>query len=178
MNKAIFLDRDGVLNADKVDYVYKIEDCIILEGVPTALQELKNHGYLLIIITNQSGIAKNLYTKKEVLAIYEYLQKNCNHVFDDHYFAPHHPKYTTESLSRKPDSLMLERAIAKYDIDIAQSWFIGDSNRDMLAGQKIGIRTIKITQGKAGEEKHEAKATFYANNLAEAVEELGVYLSF
>jgi D-glycero-D-manno-heptose 1,7-bisphosphate phosphatase len=168
MNKAIFLDRDGVLNEDKVDYVYKLEDCKIIEGVPESLKKLKENGFLLIIITNQSGIAKGIYTKKEVLEVFDFLQKNCENVFDDHYFASHHPKYTTESLSRKPDSLMLERAIAKYNIDITKSWFVGDSNRDILAGQKIGIRTIKITHAKAGEEKHEAKADEYAKNLVEA----------
>jgi D-glycero-D-manno-heptose 1,7-bisphosphate phosphatase len=168
MNKAIFLDRDGVLNEDKVDYVYKMEDCKIINNIPQSLKKLKEKGFLLIIITNQSGIAKGIYTQKEVLEVYDFLQKNCENVFDDHYFAPHHPKYTTESLSRKPDSLMLERAIAKYNIDIEQSWFVGDSNRDILAGQKIGIRTIKITHGKAGEEKHEAQATLQAQDLTEA----------
>ncbi len=145
MNKCIFLDRDGVLNVDRVDYVYKIEDMIILDGVVEALQEFKKAGYLLIIITNQSGIAKGIYTKDDVMKCHDFFQDKCGHLIDSIYFSPYHEKFTSASLTRKPDSLMIEKAIAKYKISPELSWMIGDNSRDMKAAQKAGIKSIFIT---------------------------------
>jgi D-glycero-D-manno-heptose 1,7-bisphosphate phosphatase len=145
MNKCVFLDRDGVLNDDRADYVYRLEDCIVPEGVAEALQALKKAGYLLIVVTNQAGIAKGLYTSHEVRAIFEYLQSVSGNVLDDLFYCPHHPQYDSASLLRKPDSLMLEKAMAKYRIDPALSWMVGDAERDVLAGKKAGVRTIHIT---------------------------------
>lgn len=89
MSKCIFLDRDGVLNEDRADYVYRIEDFIIPDGVAEALAQLKAAGYMLIIITNQAGIAKGLYTRDDVMACYQYLQDQCGHLIDDIYYCPH-----------------------------------------------------------------------------------------
>lgn len=146
MNKCVFLDRDGVLNEDRTDYVYRIEDFIIPNGVPEALRLLKDAGYLLIVITNQAGIAKGLYTRDDVMACYNYLQEQCGHVIDDIYYSPHHPNYDTQSLTRKPGSLLLEKAIAKYNIRPDASWMIGDALRDMQAGRRVGVRTVRIAQ--------------------------------
>lgn len=146
MNKCIFLDRDGVLNEDRPDYVYRIEDFIIPAGVPEALQLLKNAGYLLIVITNQAGIARGLYTRDDVMTCYAYLQQQCGNLIDDMYYCPHHPKFNTESLRRKPGSLMIEKAIAKYNIQPTESWMIGDALRDMQAGRRAGVRTVRIAQ--------------------------------
>ncbi|WP_077922497.1 HAD-IIIA family hydrolase [Spirosoma sp. 209] len=144
MNKCIFLDRDGVLNEDRTDYVYRVEDFIIPEGVPEALRSFKAAGYLLIVITNQAGIAKGLYTRDDVMACYHYLQERCDHLIDDIYYSPHHPNYDSESLTRKPGSLLLEKAMAKYDIIPNESWMIGDALRDMQAGRRVGVRTVRI----------------------------------
>jgi len=145
MNKCVFLDRDGVLNEDCADYVYRRADCHIPEGVAEALSLLKAAGYLLIVITNQAGIAKRLYTRSEVQDIFDFIQESTGHHLHALYFCPHHPQYDTQSLLRKPDSLMIEKAMAKYQIDPAQSWMVGDAERDVLAGQKAGVRTIHIT---------------------------------
>jgi D-glycero-D-manno-heptose 1,7-bisphosphate phosphatase len=145
MNKCVFLDRDGVLNEDRVDYVYRMDDLIVLEGVTDALQALKHAGYLLIVITNQSGIAKGIYTPQEVHTIHQHLQAISGNALDALYFSPYHPQYDTESLTRKPGSLMIERAIARHEIDVAQSWMIGDAERDIIAGKRAGLRTIQIT---------------------------------
>lgn len=144
MNKCVFLDRDGVLNEDRTDYVYRVEDFIIPAGVPEALRLLKDAGYLLIVITNQAGIAKGLYTRDDVMACYAYLQEQCGHVIDDIYYCPHHPNYDTQSLTRKPESLLLEKAMAKYNITADESWMIGDAARDMKAGKRVGVRTVHI----------------------------------
>lgn len=141
--KCVFLDRDGVLNRERGDYTYKLDDFEVLPGVPEALALLKQNGFLLIVVTNQGGVAKGLYTKEAVLACHDKLQGNCTGLIDALYFAPSHPAYS-ESLSRKPDSLMLERAISKYNIDPAASWMIGDSLRDLEAAGKVGIRSILV----------------------------------
>src|SRR5688572_17454743 len=126
----VFLDRDGVLNAERGDYTYRTEDFEIINGVPEALNLLKENGYLLIVITNQAGIAKGLYTKEQVFACHDKLQHACGNIIDALYFAPLHPT-VSESLSRKPDSLMLEKAIAKFNIDPEKSWLVGDKKRDL-----------------------------------------------
>jgi D-glycero-D-manno-heptose 1,7-bisphosphate phosphatase len=143
-SKCVFLDRDGVLNEDLSDYLHKLDDLIIPEGVPEALNLLKEAGFLLIVITNQAGIAKGMYGPEVVYAIHEKMQEVSGNALDDLYFAPSHPEFTGKSLSRKPDSLMLEKAIAKYNIDTAQSWMIGDRARDMEAGHKVGLKTIHV----------------------------------
>lgn len=149
MNKCIFLDRDGVLNQEMGDYVYRPDNFFIPEGTIDALRLFKAAGYLLIVITNQAGIAKGLYTRQDVWACHEYLQDQCGHLLDDLYFCPHHPEYSTESLLRKPNSLMLEKAMAKYNIDRSVSWMIGDRPRDVEAGRRAGVRTIYLTDSNA-----------------------------
>ena len=148
MTKCVFLDRDGVLNEDRTDYVYRVEDFVIPDGVVEGLRQLKAAGYLLIVITNQAGIAKGLYTREDVMRCHQYLQEQCGYLIDDIYFSPHHPDYTTRSLTRKPDSLMLEKAIAKYNIDVKRSWMIGDAPRDMHAGRRVGVKTVQVRHTK------------------------------
>jgi D-glycero-D-manno-heptose 1,7-bisphosphate phosphatase len=147
MQKCIFLDRDGVLNQEK-EYITTKEEFIIREGVIEGLQILKKAGYLLIVVTNQAGIAKGLYQEQVVRDLHEILQNECGGVIDDLYFAKHHPDYTSNSLLRKPDSLMLEKAMAKYAIDAHSSYMVGDAERDMKAGKKAGVKTIHIAGGK------------------------------
>jgi D-glycero-D-manno-heptose 1,7-bisphosphate phosphatase len=142
--KCVFLDRDGVLNEDLNDYLFRLEDLVIPEGVAEALRQLKQAGFLLIVITNQAGIAKGLYQADAVYAIHDKIQEVSGVVLDDIYFSPHHEKYSGRSLSRKPDSLLLEKAIAKYNIDYQQSWMVGDRDRDMQAGKKVGLKTIQV----------------------------------
>lgn len=163
MNKCIFLDRDGVLNQDLDGYLFQLELLQFPDGVKEGLLLLKKAGYLLIVITNQGGIAKGLYTGAEVKAIHQRMNDEYGGVLDDLYFAPHHDDYTTRSLSRKPGSLMIERAIAKYKIDPSASWMIGDSERDVEAGIKAGVRTVLI--GKSGSQ---TKAGFKVSCFREA----------
>lgn len=165
MNKCVFLDRDGVLNEDRTDYVYRVEDFVIPDGVPEAIRLLKAAGYLLIVITNQAGIAKGLYAAADVLACHTYLQSRCGNLIDDLYYCPHHPQYDSESLARKPGSLLLEKAIAKYDIDPQRSWMIGDAPRDMQAGKNVGVRTIQVSAGRQRSDQADA----VAQNLLDAV---------
>ena len=161
--KCVFLDRDGVLNKELGDYLQKIEDLIIPDGVPEGLKMLKEAGFLLIVITNQAGIAKGLYGPELVYAIHKKMQEASGGILDDLYFSPYHPDYSGKSLSRKPDSLLLEKAIAKYSIDTDHSWMIGDRSRDMAAGHKAGLRTVHVVN-----EDETSAGDYAAANLLEA----------
>lgn len=161
--KCIFLDRDGVLNVDRVDYVYRMEDFIIPPGVGEALKALKSAGYLLVIITNQSGIAKGIYRREDVMMIHQAIQEGTGVALDDIYFCPYHEKFDSHSLTRKPGSLMIEKAAAKYKVDLDTSWMVGDHERDITAGTRAGLRTIRIAPPST-----ETKATHLVDDLLAA----------
>ena len=147
MNKAIFLDRDGVINQnDDHYYVYKPGDFVINQGIMEFMEALQKEGYLLVIITNQGGISKGLYTRTDTDRIHELLIEQCSRYkirISEIYFCPHSSKIEN-CLCRKPMPLMLEKAIARFGIDPDISWFIGDSDRDSEAGEAAGLNTLKI----------------------------------
>ncbi|MDB5235150.1 MAG: D,D-heptose 1,7-bisphosphate phosphatase [Hymenobacter sp.] len=142
-NKAIFLDRDGVLNDEIGDYVWKPEEFIVSPGVPESLARLKAAGYFLVVVTNQAGIAKGLYTAADVRACHAKLQAACGNALDALYFSDAHPS-VSESILRKPDSGMFEKAVARFNLDPARCWIVGDRYRDMQAGANIGVRGIMV----------------------------------
>lgn len=147
MNKAIFLDRDGVINKKgEPYYVYLIEDFEFNEGVFEALRLFISKGYLLIVVTNQGGIAKKVFTEIQLSDLHNYMTDELaqNGVQLTHvYHCPHHPDYEVCSC-RKPGSLLFERAIKEYDIDTSESFMIGDSDIDIIASEKAGIKGIRI----------------------------------
>ncbi len=146
MNKAVFLDRDGVINRELGDYVKNPASFLLNDGVGETLRKWAEDGYLLIVITNQGGIAKGLYSEKTLHAIHEkmlQLLAQDDVTLTAIYHCPHHPS-TGECLCRKPDSLLLEKALARFHIDPAKSFFIGDKERDILAGLKAGVKGIRI----------------------------------
>ncbi len=162
MKKCVFLDRDGVINKDYVDYVYTLEKFEFIPGAVEAIKSFKKAGYLLVVITNQSGIVKGLFDHKDVLMIHDHINKACGGVFDDIYYSPYNDNWTN-SLSRKPRTLMWERAIAKFDIDIEQSWMVGDKETDLIPAKKLGIKTIHIC-----DEYPSPQADYIVKNLLEA----------
>ncbi len=159
---AVFLDRDGVLNEDNPNYTYHIDNFKILPGVPEALSKLKSAGYLLIVVTNQSGIAQGIYTQPEMESCHHFLQQNCGNAIDHFYFSPYHPS-VTNSLIRKPGTLMFEKAIARFKIDVARSWMVGDRGRDIIPARQLGIKTIQI----GDEIEKENRADYEVNSLLE-----------
>ena len=145
-NKAIFLDRDGVLIAERGDYTWLLEDLKINAGVSEALQKFSSQGFLLIVISNQAGIAKGLYTKQDADYLHLHISRNLSLSgiqIEEYYYCPHHP-LTGKCICRKPDSGLLEKAIARFNIDPEKSYFIGDTERDIIAGSKAGVNTILI----------------------------------
>ncbi len=146
-NKAVFLDRDGVLNKELGDYVCRVADFKVLEHNFKPLLELQERGYLLIVITNQGGLAKGWYTDVDLSKMHQHLRKtyaeqgiHLTYI----YYCNHHPEYNGKCLCRKPGSIMLEKAIARYRVDAAKSYFIGDRERDVLAGEAAGVKGILI----------------------------------
>jgi len=145
-NKAVFLDRDGVLNKELGDYVCRLEDFEVLDNFVT-LKKLQDKGYMLIVATNQGGLAKGWYSEETLAAMHQHLKETyARHgvIFTDIFYCPHHPNFTGDCDCRKPKPGMLLRAIDKYDIDPAQSYFIGDRERDVIAGTAAGVTGILI----------------------------------
>lgn len=150
MNKALFLDRDGVINHDKEDdsFTYELSEFIILPDVINTLVEAVDRGYLLFIITNQSGVGRGIYSLQHVKAIHEKLAsalKAKNITFTEIFSCVHHPS-TSECICRKPNSLLFEKAIAKYNIDVNKSIMVGDRQRDIDAALKAGITKTLLIQ--------------------------------
>lgn len=143
MNQAVFLDRDGVLNEEMGDYVWTPDRFHICPGVPESLARLKAAGYYLVVVTNQAGIAKRLYGRADVLACHDLLQQACGYQLDALYFSENHPS-VSESIFRKPDSGMLEKAVARFRLDPARCWLVGDRARDIEAGTRLGVRGILV----------------------------------
>ncbi|HTM97923.1 MAG TPA: HAD family hydrolase [Pedobacter sp.] len=145
--KAIFLDRDGVLNHEIHDYICRVEDFEVLSYQIAPLKRFYDEGYLLIVITNQGGIAQKRYTEEQLaemhsilFAAFEAQGAKISHA----YHCPHHPSVTGPCECRKPLSGMLLEAIATYNIDPALSVMIGDKPRDVEAANGAGVKGILI----------------------------------
>src|SRR5476651_2468368 len=145
-NKAIFLDRDGVLNKELGDYVCRVEDFIVLDNFES-LKTLQDRGYLLIVATNQGSLAKGWYTEADLAKMHQLLRdtyKAHGVEFTDIFYCPHHPDFTGPCDCRKPKPGLLLQGIAKYNIDPSLSYFIGDRERDVEAGTAAGVKGILI----------------------------------
>lgn len=155
MNKAVFLDRDGTLIED-VNYLKKKEEISIYPETIKALRNFKKSGYLNIIITNQSGIARGYFSEDDLDAVHKELRKmltaDGQELIDDIYYSPFHvdgiiEKFTRESNCRKPGTGMIEKAKIDHDLDLSSSFFIGDSYTDMLCAENADIKKILVRTG-------------------------------
>jgi len=145
MNKAIFLDRDGVINKHNKNYVKSIDEFVILPNVEKYIKNLIQHGFKIIIITNQSMIGRGLCSIQTLEQIHKKMLdhfQSYDIIIDAVYFCPHTPD--DKCSCRKPEISLFEDAIKKFQLDPKKSWVIGDNDSDISAGKKIGCNTIKI----------------------------------
>ncbi|MCU0642135.1 MAG: D-glycero-beta-D-manno-heptose 1,7-bisphosphate 7-phosphatase [archaeon] len=165
MNKAVILDRDGVINED-TGYVHKIDDFRVLSGVYDALKRLQDAGFRLIVITNQSGIGRGYYTERDFLELNDYMIKlfaERGIKIEKTYYCPHKPEDGCKC--RKPSPLLCERAIKEYDLSREESWVVGDKMDDARMGEACGLRTILVESNYTNDFK-----TPKMRNLGEAAE--------
>ncbi|MFK4786189.1 D-glycero-beta-D-manno-heptose 1,7-bisphosphate 7-phosphatase [Fusobacterium sp. MFO224] len=154
-NKAIFLDRDGTINIDK-GYLYKKEEFQFEINAVKALKRLSELGYILIVVTNQSGIGRGYYTEED----FEILNNYMNELLlkegikiEKAYYCPHHPekgigKYKKECNFRKPNPGMILKGIEEFNVDIKKSFMVGDKISDVIAGIESGVTPILLTDEK------------------------------
>lgn len=152
--KAAFFDRDGVINED-AGYLYRIEDLRFLEGAKEALAYLAGLGYKIIIVTNQSGIARGYYTIEDMERLHAYMVKEIEAAggrVDRIYYCPHHKEgkikeYAVDCKCRKPKPGMVLSAIEEFGLDASKSFLIGDSARDIEAAESAGVKGFLFTGG-------------------------------
>jgi len=145
MTKAIFLDRDGVINQERKDYVKKLDEFKILDKTSDAINIIKSHGFLVIIITNQSAINRKLVSVETLNKIHEKLQsylEKYDTSFDQVYFCPHMPSENCEC--RKPKPGLIIQAVTDFKIDLSQSYMIGNSETDLQAARNAGCNGILL----------------------------------
>ncbi len=152
-NRAVFLDRDGVINKDR-GYISSIDEFEYLEDAVAGLKMLNNMGFMLIVVTNQSGIARGYYTEEEYMRRDEWMKGDLikkGIIITASYYCPHLPdgvveKYAKECNCRKPRTEMFWRAAGEYRIDMDRSFAIGDNERDLSICGESGVKGILLSQ--------------------------------
>jgi len=167
LKKALFLDRDGVINVEK-EYLYKKEDFEFIEGIFELCRYYQDLGYLIFVVTNQSGIARKFYTEEEFSKLTQWMLKEFEkegiHI-QKVYHCPHHPEISGECDCRKPKPGMLREAAETFGVDLKNSIMIGDKERDIEAGINAGLRETYLFD-ESGVIK-ESKATKIVKQLDE-----------
>lgn len=164
--RALFLDRDGVVNRDE-GYVYRSEDFVFQEGIFEFIDLFKRQDYLLFLVTNQSGIGRGYYTLRDFVALSAFMQAELKgrlgYALDQIYFCPHSPG--DSCLCRKPSPGMIQRACTEFKVDPAHSWMVGDKMSDMEAAWHAGVaRTLLLGDALEGKQP-----TFSLDSLSSAV---------
>ena len=166
MPKALFLDRDGVVNVEK-NYLYKIDDFELMDGIVEVCRHYEANGYLIIIVTNQSGISRGYYSENDFKNLSEWmidhfklLGVTISHI----YHCPHHESIDGECACRKPEPGMFLEAQSDFDLDMKNSVMIGDNERDIEAAIRAGITTNILLSDKATESN--------ANKIVRSLKEL------
>ena len=187
MNKAVFLDRDGVINplvynlmTGAYESPHMPEDFSLYPYVERALRRLKNAGFLNIVVSNQPSFAKGKPSLENIQKIEKILSdfsKEHGELIDAAYYCYHHPNgivpaYTGNCSCRKPGTLFLQQAAKQFSLNASKCWLIGDRDSDVLCGSNFGCRTIKIDHLHAEKSRENVKADYHAANLEEAVNQI------
>jgi D-glycero-D-manno-heptose 1,7-bisphosphate phosphatase len=167
-NRAAFIDRDGTL-IEEVNFLSRVEDLRIFPYTGEALKLLKNAGYLIIVVTNQSGIGRGIYDEAAMHSIHEAMQAKLGSMIDGFYFCPHLP--CDGCSCRKPGLGMIESAANDFAIDISGSWMIGDKKIDVETGRNAGISSAMVMTGygRSHFRTLDEEPEISAENLLEAV---------
>lgn len=170
-NKTIFLDRDGTINIEK-NYLHKIEDFEWIKGTKEAIKIFNELGYKVIIVTNQSGIARGYYKEEDVEILNNYMkkevEKNGGNI-DEIYFCPHHVdgigKYKKKCENRKPEIGFFLKSKDKFNIDFTNSFVVGDKISDLEAAIRLGMEPVLVETGYGEKTKEEIyfKTNIYKN---------------
>lgn len=147
MNKALFLDRDGVINVD-YGHVYKKEDFVFIQGIFPLVKKYQDEGYLIFVISNQAGIAKGMYSQRDLEIIDQFMKEKFKEEgieITKSYYCPHHPDDDCSCRKPKPGLLLL--AEREYDLDMKKSLLIGDKMSDLEAGYNAGVGKLLYKKG-------------------------------
>jgi len=180
INKAVFLDRDGVITEDPPHYAHRLDQLRIIPGSAQAIRVLNEHHFRVIVISNQSGVARGYYTEDDVKKYndgVEFLLAKAGAHIDAVYYCPHHPdaiieRYKLDCNCRKPKPGMILDAVQKYSLDIENSFVVGDKWSDIEAGRVAGCKTVLVLTGHGKEEvdKKHGLADYIALDLYDAVD--------
>lgn len=141
LNKVVFLDRDGVINYDSLNYIKSLDEFILIPGSLSAISKLSQHGYAVYVITNQSAIARNLADISIINDLHQYLRKSVHHAgghIDGIYFCPHHPDQGCHC--RKPRTGLIDQAVAENNIDVGSAVMVGDKLTDIECAKRAGCK--------------------------------------
>lgn len=151
--RAVFIDRDGTLNVEK-DYLYRPDECELILGSAAAVRRLNEAGWLVVVVTNQSGVARGYYGEQEVASLHRHMAAELAQgggQVAGWYYCPHHPSgqepYNRQCDCRKPLPGMLLQAARELEIDLSRSWMVGDKLVDVQAGQAAGCRAVLVRTG-------------------------------
>ncbi len=183
MNKAVFLDRDGTVN-EEVGYLTDLSKLKLIPGAGDAIRRLNEAGLKVVLITNQSGVARGYFPEALVHEAHALLEKMLAEEkarLDGIYYCPHHPTagdshYTTDCDCRKPGTGLIDRAAHDFDVDVISSYVVGDKWSDVELGQRAGARTVLVQSGFAPDDPGNKRPPelgdpdFSAHSLAEAAE--------
>lgn len=155
MRKAVFLDRDGTIIEDK-NYLSKVQDVVLIENADLAIRKFNEKGYLVIIISNQSGVGRGMFSENSVICVNNYIQhefEKINAKIDAFYFCPHYfgsknPLYNINCHCRKPEPGLILQAAEDFSIDLCESYMIGDKISDLIAARNAGLKNSYLINKK------------------------------
>ena len=161
-NTAVFLDRDGTI-VEEVEYLDSLEKLIIFPNTPEAIMMINESGMRAVVVTNQSGVARGYFSEDFVRTVHRHIEQMLREkgVFiDGFYYCPHHPtegkgEYLASCECRKPEPGMLIRAAEEMNIDLARSYVVGDTEKDIILADKVGARGILVRTGYGSETEKE-----------------------
>ena len=172
--RAVFLDRDGVVNSDRSNYIKNVHELSVYPYAPASIRRLNDAGFPVFVVSNQQGVAKGLYTEQDVLGIQNEISRqveNAGGKIGKFYYCTH--LASDQCRCRKPKPGMLLTAAREHSIELADSVMVGDSERDIIAGNTVGCETVLVLTGKLTREDAEKMScppNYVADDLSEAVD--------